>query len=381
MVTRIKGNRIVTQSGIASGFIYIENGHIIDILEKKLDADEKYDFKDSYISAGFIDIHTHGGGGFDFADGGESVVRACNFHASHGVSSICPTVSAAPIEKMKESLCGIEEAMYGGRAIPNIIGAHLEGPYLSKKQCGAQSASHITEPKEDDYKKLITTHKKSIARWTYAPECDDGGRFCSFLCENGIVASAGHTDATYPDMLRAIKDGCTLVTHLFSCTSTVTRNGGFRIGGVIESTLLHDELYAEIIADGKHLPPELIKLVIKAKGADRIALVSDSLSVAGSTQTSGKMADTEYIIEDGVCKLANRSAFAGSIATADRLIRVMLNEVGTDLPTALKMMTEVPASIMRLNKGVLARGYDADITVFDENINIKALFVMGKRAF
>jgi N-acetylglucosamine-6-phosphate deacetylase len=148
---------------------------------------------------------------------------------------------------------------------------------------------------------------------------------------------------------------------------------------VIESALLSDDMYVEIIADGRHLPPELIRLILKVKGTDKVALITDSLSIAGTDVKHGWMLKTEYIIEDGVCKLVDRSAFAGSIATADMLIRVVSKEAGVPLLDTVKMMTKVPAEILGVNKGSLAAGLDADVVVFDDEINVSDIFVMGKK--
>ena len=152
---------------------------------------------------------------------------------------------------------------------------------------------------------------------------------------------------------------------------------GFRRLGVIETTYLHDDMYAEIIADGRHLPPELIRLILKIKGTDRVALCTDSLALAGTNVKEGITLNVPFIIEDGVCKLRDRSAFAGSIATSDRLIRVMTSEVGVDMVTAVKMLTKVPAEILGLNKGILEAGKDADIVVFDDEVNMREVIVRG----
>jgi N-acetylglucosamine-6-phosphate deacetylase len=179
--------------------------------------------------------------------------------------------------------------------------------------------------------------------------------------------------------MRAKENGCNLITHLYSCTSTVTRDHGFRRLGVIETAYLCDDIYVEIICDGKHLPPELIRLIYKIKGADRIALITDSLALAGTEQTHGFMQSTEFIIEDGVCKLMDRSAFAGSIATADRLLRVAVMEAGISILDAVKMLTKTPAEIMRLpHKGVIAPRKDADFAVFDEDMRIRQVFAKGE---
>jgi N-acetylglucosamine-6-phosphate deacetylase len=279
---------------------------------------------------------------------------------------------------MADSVLNIESAMKDPRVKGSIIGAHMEGPYLSKKQAGAQCSGHITEPTEKDYLPFIQKHGKAIARWSYAPENDVGENFVKTLKTFGIVASAGHTDAVYDDMMRAFANGCELVTHLYSCTSTITRDHGFRRLGVIETAYLLDGIYVEIICDGKHLPPELIQLIYKIKGAERIVLVTDSLALAGTDEPHGFMQNTEFIIEDGVCKLMDRSAFAGSIATADRLVRVAVKEAEIPLLDAIKMMTSTPANIMKLSsKGRISRDMDADFAVFDQDIKIKAVFAGG----
>lgn len=379
MITRIKSEKIIQGDKIISGYVYFGDEKIIAVTPDEMAYDSELDVGESYVSPGFIDIHTHGGGGFDFVDGLDSVIGACNFHLSRGTTTICPTVSAAPIAVMERATEYIALAMQDPRCKANILGAHLEGPYLSAAQCGAQCPDHITPPVSADYRRLVERFPKAVARWSYAPENDLGGEFCRYITEHGIVASAGHTDAIGDDMKCAFANGCELITHLYSCTSTITRDHGFRRLGVIESAYLNDDMYVEIIADGKHLPPELIKLILKIKGTDRVALITDSMPVAGTESTGGHTVDTKFIIEDGVCKLLDRSAFAGSIATADRLIRVIRDEVGMPICDAVKMMTEIPARIMKQNKGMLASGFDADIIVFDENIVMKDIFVMGRK--
>lgn len=375
----IKSNRIITPDGTFSGYVYIKDGLICAVTKEQQSADEKYDFGDRFVSPGFIDIHTHGGGGFAFINSSASdVINGVNLHLKHGTTSIVPTISAGSFENMKNAVINIRDAMHDNRAKSNILGAHLEGPYLSAKQCGAQCPLFITKPVGKDYKGLVEEYGDSIVRWTYAPENDDNGEFCNYLTSHGIIASAGHTDAKYSDMKIAIENGCNLITHLYSCTSTVTRDHGFRSLGVIESAFLRDELFVEIIADGKHMPPELIEMIVKIKGADKVALITDSLEIADTDIKEGVMSGTEFIVEDGVCKLKDRTAFAGSIATSDRLIRVMTKECGYDVAFAVKMLTEIPAKILKVNKGSLSVGKDADIIVFDDDINVESVFVGGK---
>ena len=378
MMKRIRSDKIILADRLFDGYVYFENGKITDVTKAEHPVSEEYDATGYYVSAGFVDIHTHGGGGYPFEGSVDQIVAGCNFHLMHGTTSICPTISAAEFGSMARSVENVRCAMQDSRVRATIVGSHLEGPYLSQKQQGAQCADFITRPCEQEYLPLLEKYGESIARWSYAPENDVDGKFTRALQAYGVVASAGHTDATYEEMKPAMAQGCGLITHLYSCTSTITRDHGFRRLGVIETAYLLDDMYVEIICDGKHLPPDLIRLIYKIKGADRIALVTDSLALAGTDQIHGFMQRTEFIIEDGVCKLMDRSAFAGSIATADRLLRVAVKEAGIELVDAVKMLTATPARIMKLeNKGQISDGMDADFAVFDEDVAIKAVFAGG----
>lgn len=375
---RIKSDRILLPDRVWDGYVYFDQGKICEISRRELPVEEEICAVGDYVSPGFVEIHSHGGGGNRFEGSLEEIVQGCQFHLKHGTTSICPTVSAASFDFMAQAALRVEQAKGDPRIQGSVMGVHLEGPYLSPKQAGAQCPAHITPPKREDYLPFLKAHASAIARWTYAPENDEDQAFVKTLREFGVKASAGHTDAVYSDVLRALKNGCNLITHLYSCTSTVTRDHGFRSLGVIESAYLLDEMFVEIICDGKHLPPELIQLIYKIKGADRIALVTDSLCLAGTEETHGWMQDTEFIIEDGVCKLPDRSAFAGSIATADRLVRVAVKEAGIPLTDAVKMMTQTPAEIMGFeNKGSLTVGKDADFVIFDEEICVKKVIARG----
>ncbi len=378
MKKRIKSDKIITPSGLFDGYIYIENDKITDLTKKEMPCDTSYELSGLYISPGFIEIHSHGGGGYPFLTNDENdILRGVEFHLLNGVTSICPTVSAAEWEVMRGALCAIDRAIKSERSRANILGAHLEGPYLSKRQSGAQSVDFITEPKKEAYTALCREFPSSIRRWTYAPEQDASGDFASFLSENGICSSMGHTDALHSDVLRAIDSGCRLVTHLYSCTSTITRKQGFRYIGVTEAALLHDELYAEIIADGKHLPRELLKLIIKTKGLDRVIAVSDCLHITGTDIKQGEMSGVKFIVEEGVCRLADRSAFAGSIAVSKQLLSVLTNEAELSIHDAVTLMSKNPAELLGLNKGVLCCGKDADIIAFNDTFDIKKIFVAG----
>lgn len=380
MTIGIKSKRILAPEGVISGYVYLSGDKIVYVGEREMPCDRLIDAGEDYVSAGFIDIHTHGAMDVDYcmAKSVEEINRAMLFQARHGATTVMPTVtSSTPADTMK-ALSVLKQAMKRGTAC-SVPGVHLEGPFFSPKQSGAQNPELITEPRAEVYEPILREYADIISRWDYAPERDADAAFCKRLCECGILPSAGHTDAEYEDMLTAMRCGMRLVTHLYSCTSTITRHGGFRHLGVTECAYLFDELYAEIIADGKHLPPELLKLIFKLKDNDRIILVTDSLRVAGTDKSESVVGGVPCIIEDGICKLRDRSAFAGSIATADRLVRVVTKEAGLPMWRAVRMITENPARLFGLNKGRLEAGRDADVLVFDDDVRIKQVFVMGEQ--
>ena len=378
MITRISAKRIVTQEGICAGYVYFENGKITYVGEDGTRAyDREIDAGERYVLPGMIETHVHGARGFDFCEAdAEGILQAAEYHFHHGATTIFPTVTSSSFERTYKALENLEQAMADPRG-KMIAGVHLEGPYLSLAQCGAQDKSLITPPVRGDYEKLIARFGAIIKRWDYAPERDEGGVFSAYLQKHGILPSAGHTDAIYDDMKLARENGCRLITHFYSCTSTITRDKGFRRLGVLECGYLWDDMYIEIIADGKHLPPELLQLIFKLKPHDKIILVSDALKVTGEDTLTSSVGTTPCIIEDGVCKLLDRSAFAGSIATSDRLLRVAVREGGLPLADAVKMGATNPAALMGLNKGALAAGYDADILLTDEDFVPQTIFKNG----
>jgi len=222
-----------------------------------------------------------------------------------------------------------------------------------------------------------------IRRWSVAPEVEGAEKFANFARENGIALSIAHSNADFDTVLRAYEWGYRHITHLYSCISTIVRRGGFRVPGVLEAAYYLDDMDVEIIADGCHLPHTLLAYIAKFKSHDRIALITDAMRAAGQKETCSFLGSPEdplpVIIEDGVAKLEDRSAFAGSVATADRLIRNMI-ESGVSLPDAVRMMTANPIRMMapELKKGVLREGFDADICIFDETIHINRVFCNGK---
>ena len=372
MITRFKCKKIILPDTVASGYVYISNGRIRFIGNEELPYNTEVDCGENYLSPGFIDLHVHGGAGYDFGScSAEEAQLAAAYHLSHGTTTLLPTLAAAPLPTLAKSIERLRPWL------DTTPGVHLEGPYFSKKQCGAQNTDFITAPNPKEYQDFLQVYGAHICRWSYAPELDDGS-FCKALISNEIIPSAGHSDAVGSDIDLAYRCGLRLITHLYSCTSTITRLNGYRRIGIIESAFLHDDISVELIADGAHLPDQLLQMTLKIKGREHIALITDALSVTGSSEKMGILNGTPYIIEDNVCKLPDRSAFAGSIATADRLIRNCMN-AGISLVDSVYMMSTTPAALLNLHKGRIAPGMDADLLIFDSDIRIKAVYLKGQK--
>ncbi len=385
--TLIFNGRIITPYRmINNGSILVEEGKIADISEGRLPVSEctTIDAKGLYVSPGFIDIHTHGGGGFDFMDGTvEAYLGAAIEHAKHGTTALVPTTVTSTKESLKETFEIYKKAKASKYKGASLLGLHLEGPYFSMEQRGAQDPRYIKNPEREEYEEILSW-SDDIIRWSAAPELDGAMEFGRFLKEKNILPSIGHSNAIYEEVIEAFENGYTHITHLYSGMSGVRRINAYRYAGVIESAFLIDEMTVEIIADGAHLPSSLLKLIYKIKGPDKIALVTDSMRAAGMPEgesiLGGIRDGQKVIVEDGVAKLPDRTAFAGSVATADRLVRTMINIAQVPLIDAVRMMTTTPAKIMKIDdrKGSIVVGKDADLVIFDEDINIQTTMVEGE---
>ena len=388
-MNRIKihnGQLILHDRIIPNGSLLIEDGKILAVGEGDLEFSDArlINAKGNYVSPGFIDIHVHGGGDHDFMDGTEEAfLKVAALHAAHGTTSMLPTTLTADKEGILRTVELYEKVKDENHAGAAFIGLHLEGPYFSMNQRGAQDPKYIRDPDPAEYLEILQ-HGASIKRWSAAPERKGAIEFGKILAARGILPSMAHTDAIYEEALEAFEHGYTLLTHFYSAMSGVTRKNAFRYAGVVEAGYLHDDLDVEIIADGVHLPAPLLKLIYKIKGPDRIALITDAMRGAGMPEGNSILGNKEtglpVIIEDGVAKLPDRSSFAGSVATTDRLVRTMLSVAEVPMVEAIRMITHTPARIMNMQNhiGSLKVGLDADINIFDENIQLKHTILKGK---
>lgn len=388
MKTVIVNGRLILPCGIVRDNLVIEDDRIIATGGEVPSDANVIDADGNYVSAGFIDIHTHGAGGADFMDGTvEAYLTAARMHASHGTTLLYPTTLTSTNEALFESFDTYRKAVAANTEGAAFGGMHLEGPYFAPAQAGAQDARYLRCPSPEDYNAILEQGRGILKRWSFAPELDGAAEFAAAIKKEGILASIGHTNADFDQCDAAYRAGAAHMTHFFSCMSTVTRRNAMRYAGVVEYGYYQDGMSIELICDGIHVPENLLKLVLKIKGVDSIALVTDSMRAAGMPEgpsiLGGLKGGQEVIVEDGVAKMPDRTCFAGSVATADRLVRTMRNVGGASLEDSIKMMTVNPARFMGVDatKGSLEAGKDADIVIFNENIDIFRTIVGGKTVF
>ncbi|WP_029902569.1 N-acetylglucosamine-6-phosphate deacetylase [Prevotella sp. 10(H)] len=390
MRTIIKNAALILPDRILTkGFIVYSDGIITQIGEGNFEAykesDNVIDAKGNYVSAGFIDMHTHGAGGHDFMDNTvEAYLGAAATHARYGTTSLVPTTLTSTTEELLHTFSVYKQANGQNDNGAAFLGLHLEGPYFAYSQRGAQDPKYLRNPEPEEYNRILAESNGNIIRWSMAPELDGALALGDLLKSKGILASLGHTDALYDEVVEAYKHGFTHVTHLYSCMSTVTRRNAYRYAGAIEAAYMIDDMSVEIIADGIHLPKALLQYVCKFKATDKIVLCTDSMRAAGMPDgeyiLGSKEKGQKVIVEDGVAKLPDRSAFAGSVATADRLVRTMVEIAEVPLHDAVKMITQNAAEVLGVSKakGSLEVGKDADIVIFDSKISVQTTIVKGK---
>jgi N-acetylglucosamine-6-phosphate deacetylase len=380
--------RLILQDRILpDGFLLEDKGLILEAgpMDRAPEGDIRRISCDGlYLSPGFIDLHTHGGGGHDFMDGTEeALINAARAHLCHGTTTLLPTTLTSTDADLFKTIELFKKIKKTTEGIPWLPGLHLEGPYFSMEQRGAQNPAYIRNPVPEHYEKILEFAEGNVLRWSVAPELEGALEMGRRLSARGILMSIGHSNAPYDTVLAAVDNGYSHITHFYSCMSSITRQKGYRILGIVESAYLVDSLTVEIIADGFHLPPELLKLIVKCKDNEKICLVTDSMRGAGDNEGPSVLGSLKegfpVIIEDGIAKLPDRSAFAGSVSTTDRLVRVMVEQAGLPLEKAVAMMTRIPARIASLEKkGNLLPGKDADFILFDEEIQVKRIFLGGK---
>jgi N-acetylglucosamine-6-phosphate deacetylase len=328
------------------------------------------------VAPGFVDIHVHGGGGYDVMEPSPGALDGLSvFLAQGGVTSFLPTTYTAPRDAILEAARGVRGAMEKGTKGARILGLHMEGPYISPERCGAQNRDHARRPEIGELDEVDGESGGNLRVVTMAPEVEGALGAITWLNSRGKTAAAGHTDATYEEAVAAFEAGMSHVSHLFNGM----RPFHHREPGVVGAALGDGRVTVELIADGFHVHPAALKMAVRLKGAESTALVSDSITPAG-------LPDGEY--DFGGLKISVREdrsllksgRLAGSTIRLCDAVRNMVELVGFPLAQAVEMATSTPARIVGVDdrKGSLAPGMDADITVLDRDLSVMLTMVEGR---
>ena len=377
MLTQIINGHILTPQGwMKDGSVLISDGKILEITNSDLAVigATVVDARGMYIVPGLVAMHVHGGGGSDFTEATPEAFRtAAKAHLAHGATTIFPTLSSSSFETLGQAVGVCQELMKEPGT--TIMGLHIEGPYLNPKMAGELFANQTKAIDAAEYQALIEKANGCIKRWDISPELEGGHDFARYMRSKGVMVALTHTEAEYDEIKAAYEAGFTHAAHFYNAMPGFHKRREYKYEGTVESVYLMDGMSVEVIADGRHLPSTILRLVYKLKGVERTCLVSDALAYAAC---NNPQVDPKYVIEDGVCKLADHSSLAGSLATMDKLVQTMV-KAGVPFADAIRMASETPAKLIGVDdrKGTLQKGKDADILIFDRNLNLRAVWSMG----
>jgi N-acetylglucosamine-6-phosphate deacetylase len=376
--------RVVTSHAVEEGHAIVVDGPLIAgiVPVQQLDgAVNRIDVGGRFITPGLIDIHTHGALGHTFneptAEAFDIITRE---NARRGVTSLLATPATAPIPNLLDCLVFSRRWMADTHEGAQVLGVHLEGPYFNQVQAGAQDPANVRNP-DDGTADLLLEHHDIIRQVSYAPELPGALELTDRLVELGIVAAAGHSLAKEEEVAAAIERGLSHMIHIWSAQSTTVREGPWRKPGLLEVSLVYDDLTVEMICDNKHLPPTLMKLAYKCIGPDRLCVISDATSGAGLPEGSVfRMGELEYEVHDGVGMVFDHSCFAGSSTLISEMVPILVDQVGVPLPQAVRMASLTPAHVIGVDqrKGSLEAGKDADIVVFNEDFSTWGILINGR---
>ena len=340
----------------------------------------RLDARGGIIAPGFVNIHVHGTGGYGCTDGKvESLTAMCALFARDGVTSWVPSLASAPKPDMLAALAAVRRAMDVSPAGADILGAHLEGPYINAAEKGAMPPALLRVPSPDDVGEFLAF--ADIMRiCTLAPELPGALEFIRALADRGVLVSAGHSIAVDEEMRRAVDAGLSHATHMFCNMGTLRRVNIRRVAGLVESILLDDRVTTEIIGDGFHIAPSLMSLAYKVKGPERLAIITDGSTLTGLRPGKYLLGTREIIKEELITYLADRSAFAGSVSTMDMCLRGTLEGVDVSLCDALRMASLTPATLVGAGarKGSLEPGKDADVVILDHTMHVVYTVARGQ---
>ena len=374
----IKNCNIIYLDKIEKGSVLVENGKIKEINPSNVNDTEVIDAEGLYLSPGFIDVHIHGAGGCDTMDGTvESINTIAKTIVQHGTTSFTPTTMTVAAEDIRKSMEVIKKLKEEGTEGANVLVAHLEGPFISPKAIGAQNPNFLLAPSVENYNKIVGDYSDAVVSITMAPEVEGAKELIKYLSDNGVTVSMGHTKATYDEAIEGIKCGACHSTHLYNAMTPFTH----REPGVVGATFDTD-ITTETISDGIHISYPALRTAYKQKGTDKVLLVSDAMEACGMPDGQYSLGGQDVIVKNGAARLLD-GTLAGSVLTLDKAVKNIYNNSNYPLNEVVRMATYNGAKHCHVedHKGLIKEGYDADLILFNEDIEIQKVFVNGKEVY
>ncbi len=369
----IINGKIILKDKVVENNLYIKDGKIAEISKRTPCDEEIIDACGQYVSPGFIDVHTHGRGGSDtMYPTFDDINTISNFAIKAGTTSFLATTVTMSI---KDTTAAINNVATNINKVEGakILGIHLEGPFFNSLYKGAQPEEHMLLPTVETFKEMVGNHTDIISKISLAPELEGALELANYLESKGIIASIGHSNATYQEVVEAIKNGFTSVTHLYNAMTPLTH----RAPGIVGAAFIHDELFAELILDGVHVSFEAAKAAINAKGTDRITLITDSLEAAGLPDGKYKLGGHDIYVKDRAARLEN-GTLAGSVSGMNYIVYNAYKKLNLEIHEAVKMASLVPANSLNLyDIGEIAVNKKADIIIFNDDIEVSIVLVEG----
>lgn len=374
----IKNCNIIYLDKIENGSVLIEDGKIKKINPTNFDSDHVLDANGLYISPGFIDVHIHGAGGFDTMDG---TVDALNTIAKtivqHGTTSFTPTTMTVSAEAIQKSMKVIKLLKEEGTDGANVLGAHLEGPFISPEAIGAQNPNYLLPPSIVAYEEMVRDCEDAVVSITLAPEIDGAKELIEYLSKKGIICSLGHTKASYDQAMECIKCGACHSTHLYNAMTPLNHRAPGVVGAIFDS-----DITTETISDGIHISYPSLRIAYRQKGTDKVLLVTDAMMACCMPDGEYSLGGQDVTVSNGAARLKSGS-LAGSVLTLDKAVRNVYKNSNYPLNEIVKMASYNGAKHCKVDnhKGLIKEGYDADLILFDDDINIEKVFVSGKEVY
>ncbi|MFC4590503.1 N-acetylglucosamine-6-phosphate deacetylase [Sphaerisporangium corydalis] len=363
--------RIVTPDGVHEGWITIEDGRFTHIGQGQAPRDG-HGLAGRYVVPGFVDIHTHGGAGGSFPSGDQDQARrAAAFHAAHGTTTIMASLVTASLPDLARATASLADLCDDGL----LAGIHFEGPYIARSRCGAHDPAKLRDPSPGELSGLLKAGRGHVRMVTVASELPGGLDTVRAAAAEGVIAALGHSDATYEQAIEAIEAGCTVATHLYNALPPLHH----REPGPMAALLEDERVTVELINDGVHVHPAMVRLATAVAGPARTALITDAMGAAGMGDGTYRLGSMEVTVTGGTARLTEGGAIAGSTLTMDVAFRRAVLDAGLPVAVAAEMASLTPARVLGVDDrvGSITVGKTADLLVLNDDLTLQGVMRHG----